>query len=75
VVLLDIGLPSMDGYEVASRLQQMPELRGAVLVALTGYGDDSDRRRSAEAGFAHHLVKPIDPDFLQRVIASAACET
>lgn len=58
VVFLDIGLPGMDGYEVARRLRQS-ELDGHLtLVALTGYGQDSDREKSAEAGFDHHLVKP-----------------
>jgi CheY-like chemotaxis protein len=74
VVLLDIGLPGMDGYEVAAALRARPETASAVLVAMTGYGQEEDRRRSGEAGFAHHLVKPVDPAALERVIASAACE-
>jgi two-component system CheB/CheR fusion protein len=60
VVLLDIGLPRMDGCEVARRLRQMPDMTNALLVALTGYGQDDDRRRSQEAGFNAHLVKPVD---------------
>ena len=75
VVLLDIGLPEMNGYEVARRLQEMPELHNTVLVAMTGYGQEEDRRRSRSAGFAHHLVKPVDPAVLQRVIASGPCES
>jgi PAS domain S-box-containing protein len=71
VVLLDIALPEMNGYEVAQRMRMMPELSRAVLVAMTGYGQDEDRRRSADAGFSEHLVKPIDPSALERVIASA----
>jgi signal transduction histidine kinase len=69
VVLLDIGLPGMDGYEVARRLQQEPGLERALLVALTGFGQEEDRRRSSEAGFAHHLVKPVDPDRLCGLLA------
>jgi CheY-like chemotaxis protein len=70
VVLLDIGLPGMDGYEVARRLRRAPETRGALLVAVTGYGQDADRTRSREAGFDHHLVKPVDLDGLRRLIAA-----
>ena len=64
VVLMDIGLPGMDGYEVARRLRQDAELAAgiALLVAVTGYAEDEARRRSREAGFDHHLVKPVDPD-------------
>jgi len=64
VVLLDIGLPSMDGYEVARRLRARPDLNPMLLVALTGYGQDEDLRRSRQAGFDHHLVKPADPEAL-----------
>ncbi len=71
VVLLDIALPEMNGYEVAKRMRMMPELARTVIVAMTGYGQDDDRRRSAEAGFTEHLVKPIDPSALERVVASA----
>ena len=60
VVLLDIGLPGLDGFEVAKRLRQQPGLSSVVLVAMTGYGQESDRQRSQEAGFDHHLVKPAD---------------
>ena len=65
VVLLDIGLPEMDGYEVARRLRQHPLLRNVWLVAITGYGQESDRQRSKEAGFDHHLVKPVGPEKLE----------
>jgi signal transduction histidine kinase/ActR/RegA family two-component response regulator len=58
MIFLDIGMPGMDGYEVARRLRQHPELKNVVLAALTGWGQQEDRRRSAEAGFDHHLVKP-----------------
>jgi two-component system CheB/CheR fusion protein len=68
VVLLDIGLPGMDGYEVAGRLRSNPELAGTRLVAITGYGQPEDRQRSREAGFDHHLVKPVDPGAIKRVL-------
>jgi len=67
-VVLDIGLPGMDGYEVARRLRQIPELKDTRLIAATGYGQDADRQRSEEAGFNYHLVKPIDPEKLQTVL-------
>jgi PAS domain S-box-containing protein len=64
VALLDIGLPGMDGYELAGRLQG-----GPMLVAITGYGTPEARQRSAEAGFDHHLVKPVDPDQLNEILS------
>ena len=70
VVLLDIGLPGMDGYEVAVRLRQMPETRDSCLIALTGYGQPADRARAREAGFDHHLTKPADPDALLGLITA-----
>jgi CheY-like chemotaxis protein len=69
VVLLDIGLPGLDGYEVARRMRQDPALAGVMLVAMTGYGQERDRRLSQEAGFDHHLVKPVDPVTLQELLA------
>jgi CheY-like chemotaxis protein len=63
-VLLDIGLPGMDGYEVAARLRREEGCKDALIVAVSGYGQEDDRRRSKEAGFDHHLVKPIDHDAL-----------
>ncbi len=57
---LDLGLPVMDGYELAGRLRGLPGLDGIRLIAVTGYGQESDRRRTAAAGFQHHLVKPVD---------------
>jgi two-component system CheB/CheR fusion protein len=68
-VLLDIGMPGMDGYEVARRLRQEPGLERALLVALTGYGQESDRRRSREAGIDYHLVKPVEPEELRALLA------
>jgi CheY-like chemotaxis protein len=69
-VVLDIGLPGMDGYEVARRLRQLPELRGALLVALTGYAQEEDRRRAREAGFNQYLIKPVEPDVLYQAVAT-----
>ena len=69
VVILDIGLPGMNGHEVARRLRQQPELRDVVLVALTGWGQEQDRERSFAAGIEHHLTKPLDPDKLDELLA------
>ncbi len=69
VVLLDIGMPGMDGYEVARRLRQTPGLGNVMLAALTGWGQKEDRRRTAEAGFDHHLVKPVEPTALVTLFA------
>jgi CheY-like chemotaxis protein len=60
-VLLDIGLPGMDGYQVAERMRQRPEHQRTLIVAISGYGQDEHQARSREAGVDHHLVKPIDP--------------
>ena len=70
VAFLDIGLPVMDGYELASRLRQLPGMARVLLVAVTGYGQESDRRRTAEAGFHHHLVKPVDLLAIDAVVAT-----
>jgi PAS domain S-box-containing protein len=70
VVLLDIGLPRMDGYEVARLLRKQPGLEGAVLIAVTGYGQEEDRRRTREAGLNAHLVKPVDLADLDKVFAA-----
>ncbi len=70
VVLLDIGMPDIDGYEVARRLRASPQAPRVSLIALTGWGQDEDRRRVREAGFDHHLVKPVDFTDLQTLIAS-----
>ena len=70
LVLLDIGMPGMNGYEVARHLRQIPELNDVVLAALTGWGQPEDRQRSRAAGFDQHLVKPVTPDALQGVLAS-----
>lgn len=64
VAIVDIGLPLIDGYEVARRLRTLPVGEGLLLIALTGYGQHDDRRAALEAGFDHHFVKPADPDLL-----------
>lgn len=71
VVLLDIGLPGMNGYEVARRLKEQDGFDRVVLVALTGYGQLEDRRSSQEAGFDHHLVKPVEPAALEEIFSQA----
>ena len=72
VMLLDIGLPGMDGYEVAKKIRQWPCFKNVVLVAITGYGQESDRQRSQEAGFDHHLVKPLDFTKLLQILVTAS---
>ena len=72
MVLLDIGLPGLNGFEVAKQLRQQPMLKNVVLVAMTGYGQDSDRKRSQEAGFDHHLVKPGDFGKVLQILATVS---
>lgn len=72
VVLLDIGLPGLNGYEVAKRIRQQPVLQNVVLVAMTGYGQETDQQRSQEAGFDHHLVKPADFGKVQKILATVS---
>jgi signal transduction histidine kinase len=69
VVLLDIGMPKLDGYEVARRIRAEPWGKATVLIALTGWGQDEDRRRSREVGFDSHLVKPLDPEALSTMLS------
>jgi CheY-like chemotaxis protein len=70
LLFLDIGMPGLNGYEVARRIRRDPEFCDVVLVALTGWGQEEDRRRTREAGFDHHLVKPVDLGALQALLAS-----
>ena len=70
VVLLDIGLPGLDGYQVAKRLREDSSMDGALLVAMTGYGQPEDRRRSREAGIHHHFVKPVEPFVLRTLLSN-----
>jgi CheY-like chemotaxis protein len=69
VFLLDIGLPEIDGNELAQRLRRQPETAQAMLIAVTGYGQDSDREKTSAAGFDHHLVKPVDSRRLAAILA------
>ncbi|MBW3600243.1 MAG: response regulator [Planctomycetes bacterium] len=68
LVISDIGMPGMDGYELARRLRQEPGLEGLVLAALTGYGQDSDREQAKQAGFDYHLVKPVSLEALEDLL-------
>jgi CheY-like chemotaxis protein len=70
VVLLDIGMPGMDGHEVARRIRKLPQARELILVALTGWGQEEDRQRSQAAGFDFHLVKPADLNTLRELFAA-----
>jgi CheY-like chemotaxis protein len=74
VMLVDIGLPGMDGYEVARRIRRDAHLRDVRLIALTGYGRDEDRRQALAAGFDHHLVKPVNPETLNGLVMSVVAE-
>jgi CheY-like chemotaxis protein len=69
--LLDIGLPDMDGNELARRMRHLPHMAQATLIAITGYGQEADRARTAAAGFDHHFVKPVDMESLLGVLARA----
>jgi CheY-like chemotaxis protein len=72
LVLLDLGMPETDGYAVASALRAIPSANDSILVALTGYGDAPHKRRAAEVGFDLHLLKPVDWDVIQQLMASVS---
>jgi CheY-like chemotaxis protein len=72
VGIIDIGLPGMDGYQVAERIRQDPCGRRMLLLALTGYGSPDDAGHWGSRAFDHHLVKPVDPDHLARLLSTAA---
>jgi len=74
IAFLDIGLPVMDGYELAARLRSLPELDGIRLFALTGYGQESDRQRTRDGGFDHHFVKPIDLEAIEAALRNGASD-
>jgi CheY-like chemotaxis protein len=71
VIVCDIGLPGLDGYEIARTLRQAPQLRSSLLVAVSGYGESADREKARVAGFSHHLTKPADPLALADLIATS----
>jgi CheY-like chemotaxis protein len=75
VVLLDLGMPGMNGLEVARRMREDPSTHGITLVALTGWGQREDRRRTSEAGFDYHLVKPADVGMLQSILSMKELQT
>ena len=70
IALIDIGLPEMNGYEVAKRLRQLPDVSRALLVAITGYGREEDQKAARDAGFDLHLTKPVDPVRLEKLLAT-----
>ena len=72
VILCDIGLPGLDGYQMAIRLREQPAGRSTRIMAVTGYGGAGDRRRAKEAGFDHHMTKPVDLDELESLLAAEA---
>lgn len=72
LLLLDIGMPGLNGYEVAKRIREQPVLDGVMLVAVTGYGHEADRQLSRQAGFDHHLVKPTDFSQVERILATVS---
>jgi len=69
VVLLDLGLPKLDGYEACRRIRTQPRGKSALLIAVPGWGQEEDRQRSHEAGFDHHQVKPVDPHASMKLLA------
>jgi CheY-like chemotaxis protein len=75
LILLDIGMPRLNGHETARRIREQPWGKGVVLVALTGWGQDEDRRRSEEVGFNSHMVKPIEPSALEKLLANLLAKT
>lgn len=72
MIVLDVGLPGMDGHEVAREVRRRPWGREPRIIAVTGWGQAEDRRRTRESGFDLHLVKPVDPDHLLDVVADAS---
>jgi CheY-like chemotaxis protein len=72
VVLLDIGMPRLNGYDAAQRIRKQPWGKAVFLIALTGWGQEEDKRRATEAGFDQHFTKPVDPAVLERLLAGRA---
>ncbi len=74
VILLDIGLPKLNGYEAARKIREQPWGKNIVMIALTGWGQDEDRQKSKEAGFNGHLVKPVELTALMKLLAELHCQ-
>ena len=72
VILMDIGMPRLDGYDACRRIREQPWGQDVVLIALTGWGQDEDVRKSRDAGFNHHLVKPVEPATLEKLLETGA---
>jgi len=72
IIFLDIGLPGMDGYELATKLRALPATKNALLIALTGYGQAKDKIQAFQAGFDYHLVKPAELTQLRAILASVS---
>jgi CheY-like chemotaxis protein len=70
LVLMDLGMPGLDGIETARRIRAVPGRERLPMAAITGWGQESDRARTREAGFDWHLVKPLDPELLSRIVAT-----
>jgi CheY-like chemotaxis protein len=68
LVLMDIGMPRMDGYEACRRIRELPFGREVILIGVTGWGHAEDRRKSKAAGFDHHMVKPVEPVAIERLL-------
>jgi len=75
VILLDIGLPKLNGHEACRYIREQSWGNNVVLIAVTGWGQDEDRRRSQEAGFDHHMVKPVDPKAVMKMLAGIQVAT
>jgi len=75
VILMDIGMPKLNGYEACRRIRERPWGRNVVVVAQTGWGQEDDKRKAQEAGFDFHLVKPVDPDALGKLLATCRADT
>lgn len=73
VALVDVGLPGLDGYELARQVRALPDAGKVRLIAVTGYGQPEDRRRAVEAGFDAHLIKPMDLQKLEQLLAKLPC--
>jgi CheY-like chemotaxis protein len=74
LAFLDIGMPRMNGYDAARAIRQLPGLEGVVLVALTGWGAEGDRNQSSEAGFDHHLTKPVQMGDVETILAGVVAQ-